>query len=171
MRPTWTAVLIVAVMLTSALTPLAPRAAAQPADFPDLNSFSPVSAEQYFVTPPKENAAPTLDFSTPYNITCSFTRGNHYPQYLRCDGRMADSSDPCAFGEIYWEPSKSSYDRDWQGTNCGNPFSYSKLLSAGQKVSFLDVTCAVGDNRLVACLNTFGGQHGFVLRPSGSEFF
>ena len=84
---------------------------------------------------------------------------------------MADSADPRAFGEIYWEPSKSSYARTWEGSNWANTFSYARLMGSGQKVSFLNVTCAVGDDRLVACLETFNGEHGFVLRPSGSVFF
>jgi hypothetical protein len=160
----------VLIMLAPAL---APRAVAQPADFPDLSGFSAVPAEQYFVETTKTGAARMLDFSTPYNSTCSFSRegDGKYSQYLRCTGRMADSADPCAFGEIYWEPSKTSYDRTWEGSNCSNPYSYAKLLNPGQKVSFLNVTCAVGDNRLVACLDTFNGEHGFVLRPSGSGFF
>ena len=170
MRLTRMAALITEVMLA---TVMAPGAVAQPAGFPDLSGFSTVSAERYFVESPKENAARTVDFSTPYNITCSFIRDDYFqiPPYLRCTGRMADSSDPCAFGEIYWEQSKSSYSRTWEGSDCANPFSYSKLLSLGQKVSFHNVTCAVGDDRLVACLDTFKGEHGFVLRPSGSVFF
>ena len=164
------AVLISAVLLAPVL---APRASALPPGFPDLGGFAAVPAEQYFGGTPGENAAPMLDFSTPFNITCSFRTdgGGRSSQYLRCKGRMADSADPCAFGEIFWESSKDSYDRSWSGSDCANPFSYAKLLSPGQKVSFLNVTCAVGDDRLVACLDTYNGEHGFFLQPSSSRFF
>ncbi|MDT5148253.1 MAG: hypothetical protein QOC58_2898, partial [Mycobacterium sp.] len=46
-----------------------------------------------------------------------------------------------------------------------------KALSAGQKVSYLNVTCAVGADDLVACLDSTSGEHGFVLQRSGSWAF
>jgi hypothetical protein len=45
------------------------------------------------------------------------------------------------------------------------------MLGAGQKVSYNNVTCAVGANKLVACLDTTSGEHGFVLQPSCSFAF
>ncbi|WP_085235011.1 hypothetical protein [Mycobacterium conspicuum] len=167
MRLKLMAVLITGVLLAPAL---APSASALPPGFPDLSGFSTVSADQYFV---EGNAPGMVTFSTPYDLTCSFTReaGGHSSQYLRCKGQMADSNDPCAFGEITWESSKDSYDRTWEGSDCTNRFAYARPLSPGQKVSFGNVTCAVGDNRLSACLDTFNGEHGFFMQPSGSRFF
>ena len=114
-----------------------------------------------------------LDLSTPFNITCSFSRegGGRSSQYLRCKGRMADSADPCAFWEIYWESSKDSYDRTWSGSDCANHFSIAPNCCQGKNVHILNVTCAVGDDRLVACLDTYNGEHGFFLQPSSSRSF
>jgi len=56
----------------------------------------------------------------------------------------------------------------------GNPASApsgSKALNAGQKLSYLNVTCAVGNDNLVACLDATSGDHGFVLQRSGSWAF
>lgn len=49
--------------------------------------------------------------------------------------------------------------------------STGKPLGAGQKLSYLNVTCAVGADSLVACLDTTSGSHGFVLQRSGSSAF
>ena len=46
-----------------------------------------------------------------------------------------------------------------------------EALAAGQKLSYLNVTCAVGADNLIACLDTTSGDHGFVLQPSGSWAF
>jgi len=49
--------------------------------------------------------------------------------------------------------------------NCG------KALAVGQKLSYLNVTCAVGADNLIACLDTTSGDHGFVLQSVGSWAF
>jgi hypothetical protein len=46
-----------------------------------------------------------------------------------------------------------------------------KLLAAGQKLTYLNVTCAVGADNLLACLDTTSGDHGFVVQRSGSWAF
>ena len=56
----------------------------------------------------------------------------------------------------------------------GNPAALpvaGKPLAAGQKVSYLNVTCVVGTDNLLACLDTTSGDHGFVLQRSGSWAF
>jgi len=58
-----------------------------------------------------------------------------------------------------------------ESTTCGRQFSNGTFLGVGQKVSYRNVTCAVGADQLLACLDTSLGQHGFVLRPSGSTAF
>jgi hypothetical protein len=46
-----------------------------------------------------------------------------------------------------------------------------KPLGTGQKLTYLNVTCAVGADNLVACLDTTSGDHGFVVQRSGSWAF
>jgi hypothetical protein len=56
----------------------------------------------------------------------------------------------------------------------GNPAALpygGKALAAGQKLSYLNVTCAVGADKLIACLDTTSGDHGFVLQSVGSWAF
>jgi hypothetical protein len=38
-------------------------------------------------------------------------------------------------------------------------------------LTYLNVTCAVGADNLVACLDTTSGDHGFVVQRSGSWAF
>jgi hypothetical protein len=38
-------------------------------------------------------------------------------------------------------------------------------------LSYLNVTCAVGADNLIVCLDATSGDHGFVLQPSGSWAF
>lgn len=54
---------------------------------------------------------------------------------------------------------------------CGAPYAHGAMLNIGQKVNYRDATCAVGADHLVACLDITRGQHGFVLKPSGSVAF
>ena len=46
-----------------------------------------------------------------------------------------------------------------------------KILNPGQKVSYGNVACAVGDGPLIACIERVGPERGFVLQPSGSFVF
>ncbi|MGB7868969.1 MAG: hypothetical protein WBM01_11940 [Mycobacterium sp.] len=48
-----------------------PHAAALPAGFPNLDSFSPVPVDNYITTGPK-GPKRFVSFSTPYNIECNF---------------------------------------------------------------------------------------------------
>ena len=46
------------------------------------------------------------------------------------------------------------------------------VLNVGQKLTYGNVTCAVGAGSMTACQVTMGDQkHGFVLQPSGSTSF
>jgi hypothetical protein len=50
-------------------------------------------------------------------------------------------------------------------------YSTGAVLNAGQKISYQNVTCAVGGDGLLACLDTNLGPHGFVLKPPSSFAF
>lgn len=163
-----------------------PRAAALPAGFPDLNKFSAVPVENYITTGPK-GPGRWVNFSTPYNIECQFDAAPEpiqarSSQALHCDGDMPGmGSVPyvqgspvqgwCDIGTVRTQNS-GSLALNRESVMCPpRPFNSGALLSAGQKVSSSNVTCAVGAGQLVACLDTNSGQHGFVLKPSGSEAF
>ncbi|WP_255791709.1 hypothetical protein [Mycobacteroides abscessus] len=51
------------------------------------------------------------------------------------------------------------------------PYWSGRLLDRGEKLSYGNITCAVGDDNLVACHDTGGGHHGFVIQASGSSTF
>lgn len=169
---------VLAAGLSAAVFP--PPATASPAGFPDLNGFTAVPADDYVTTGPK-GPGRWVDFSTPYNISCQFVAVEEpgSSEAISCDGDMP-GMDNAAYTQGSPEPG-------WcligtvRSTNSGGlrlnresvmcpagPYNAGTLLNVGQKVSYGNVTCAVGADQLVACLS---GQHGFVLKPSGSSAF
>lgn len=173
-----------------------PPASAQPAGFPDLSTFAPVSADGYVTKKSKGSSdLSTVDFSTPYNIACEFS-ASHDPstrpsQYITCDGDLpgmdsipivalsgtTPAPGDCAVGTARpagMDGPAYGLSRTSDGGCNGGPAKSSlggKVLSVGQKISYQNVTCAVGPTKLVACLDTTSGEHGFVLQPSGSFAF
>jgi hypothetical protein len=173
----------------------APQATAQPPGFPDLNSFAPVPADTYITKKTKGSSdLSTIDFSTPYNVGCTISASqdpNTAPsQYTACNGDVpgldnlplnsATGSSPspgdCIEGQVAPQGMGPSYSLNhyFEGGCNGAPVrpGYGgKPLGAGQKITFKNVTCAVGPNKLIACLDTTSGEHGFLLQPSGSTAF
>ncbi len=165
-----TITMVGAVMCLSGVA--APKhAAAQPPGFPDLGGFDPVPAENYIEA--RSKGLQYAHFSTPFNIQCWFEAAEPvavwHSQDINCLGNMPDEN-PCVVGKAS-PGSGPAYVINKTGDHCGTPYTNGVLLNAGQKVSYRDATCAVGGDHLVACLDTSSGQHGFVLKPSGSFAF
>jgi len=180
----------VTVAAASVIPGPAPQAAAQPPpNFPSLDGYTAVPADGY-VTTSGTGVAPRLSFTGPYNLVCDFYGGPapapQPSQDIKCKGDLPGLDDvpfpgggrsrpgDCVVGSVDfkgpgYELSRMSY------SGCdGNPASApsgSKALNAGQKLSYLNVTCAVGNDNLVACLDATSGDHGFVLQRSGSWAF
>ncbi|HEU0191976.1 MAG TPA: hypothetical protein VFR17_12025 [Mycobacterium sp.] len=161
---------------------VAPPAAALPPGFPDLAAFTAAPAKDYLTDNPKWPGR-YLEFSTPYNIQCSFGAGG-FQQPGGCVGDMpgmdkapyfddVDRSGGCSHGLVSYsdDPAGMQLSRVPQSCDAHPEFNAGRSLGAGQKVSYAGVTCAVGADRLVACLDTAAGEHGFVLRPAGSTAF
>ena len=174
----------------SAIAAPAPQSAAlPPPGFPNLDGFTSVPADGY-ATPSGQGTAPRISFSPTPTLTCDFYGGPapppHPSQDIKCSGDMPGMDDvpfpgggrtkpgDCVVGSVNfqgpgYELSRMSY------AGCDGspptPPSGSKSLGAGQKLSYLNVTCAVGADNLVACLDTTSGDHGFVLQRSGSWAF
>ncbi|MBW0015822.1 hypothetical protein [Mycobacterium sp.] len=174
----------------SALAAPAPQSAAlPPPGFPNLDGFTPVSADGY-TAPTRQDASTRISFSATPTLVCDFYGGAAPPpqpsQDIKCTGDVPGLDDltfpggghpkpgDCVVGSVNfkgpgYELSRMSY------AGCdGNPPTLSsggKPLAAGQKLSYLNVTCAVGADNLVACLDTTSGDHGFVLQRSGSWAF
>lgn len=55
-----------------------------------------------------------------------------------------------------------------EGTGC--QILTTPLLNVGQKITTAGITCAVGGDRLTACIDPLLNR-GFVLQPSGSWTF
>jgi hypothetical protein len=151
----------------------AQHANATPPGFPDLGGFAPVPVENYIVPPVK--GPQFAHFSTPYNIQCLFEAGDAIPawsgQGISCFGEIPGMGDGCVIGQAAAAGSGPAYALSQTGQACGGSYTQGNLLNVGQKVSFRNATCAVGADRLVACLDTTSGEHGFVLKPSGSQAF
>jgi hypothetical protein len=150
------------------------HAAAQPPGFPDLGGFASVPVDG-FIEPPVKGPKFAY-FSTPYNIACFFEAGEVIPawsgQAITCNGEFPGlDNGSCVVGKAAAAGMGPAYAVTRTDQPCGAQFSHGNLLNVGQKVSAFNATCAVGADHLVACLDTTRGQHGFVLKPSGSEAF
>lgn len=156
---------------------------AQPAGFPNLDDFTAVPVDDYLSTGPK-GPGRWVNFATPYNIACQFDAieppaGSS--QAIMCDGDMPGMANAplgsgapvpggCVIGTVRSQGA-AGMRLNRESTTCGRQFSNGGFLGVGQKVSYGNVTCAVGADQLVACLDTSLGHHGFVLRPAGSSAF
>jgi hypothetical protein len=156
---------------------------AQPAGFPNLDDFTAVPVDDYLSTGPK-GPGRWVNFATPYNIACQFDAieppaGSS--QAIMCDGDMPGMANAplssgapvpggCVIGTVRSQGA-AGLRLNRESTSCGRQFSNGAFLGVGQKVSYGNVTCAVGADQLVACLDTSLGHHGFVLRPAGSSAF
>ncbi len=169
---------------------VAPHAAAQPPPgFPNLDGFTPVSADGY-VTSPHPGGSPRIGFSTSSALVCDFYGGPAPPpqpsQDIKCTGDMPGMDDvpfpgggrprpgDCVVGAVSFKGPGYELSRMSYGGCDGNPAalpSGGKALGVGQKLSYLNVTCAVGADNLLACLDTTSGEHGFVVQRAGSWAF
>ena len=182
--PTWMGVVLAAVFgvqsWRSSRQSKSARDAAQVAEAqaeqattaPDLNSFTAVPVEDYFAHDPRSGPnSRTLNFSTPYNVNCGMDARN--PDLLgglatgiRCYGEIPGTggteSLTCPTGHLDGAGPGGSYRLMTQNGNCSPFIPGGKQLGVGQKVTFRNVTCAVGADQLIACLDTTSGEHGFI---------
>lgn len=176
-------------LAVAAIAGSAPHAAAQPPPkFPDLDGFTAVPADGY-VTSSGPTTAARISFSAPNAVVCSFYGGPppapQPSQDIKCSGDMPGMDDvpisgghprpgDCVVGSVAfkgpgYQLSRMSY-AGCDGDSAAQPAG-GKVLAAGQKLTHLNVTCAVGTDNLIACLDTTSGDHGFVVQRSGSWAF
>jgi hypothetical protein len=180
---------IAALTLAASALVSAPHApAAPPPGFPNLDGFTAVPVDGYATTPP--GGAPRISFSPAPSLVCDFYGGTAPPpqpsQDIKCSGDMPGMNDvpfpggghpkpgDCVVGAVNFKGPGYELSRMTYSGCDGSPPALSsggKPLSPGQKLSYLNVTCAVGADNLVACLDTTSGDHGFVLQRSGSWAF
>ena len=179
---------VVALALLMAGLAVAPRCAAQPPPgFPNLDSYTVVPVGGYAVT--GRAGGPRIGFSTQSGVVCDFYGGPapapQPSQDIRCVGEMPGMGDvsfpgggprpgDCVLGAASFAGPGYELSRRSYGGCDGSPApasSTGKPLRAGQKLSYLNVTCAVGADNLLACLDTTSGEHGFVVQHSGSWAF
>lgn len=170
----------------------APPARALPPGFPDLNNFAPVSPDDGYFQQLRAGTSRLVNFAAPGNIVCSFYGGEQPvtapTQGIGCDGVMpgmdgvpfnggGTTAPPgtCVIGRVISQGAGYRLEREnYGGCEDGHapaPPYGGKPLGVGQKITYQNVTCAVGADQLTACLDTTSGQHGFVLKPSGSVAF
>ncbi len=174
------------------VSPLAgpvPRAGAQPPPgFPSLDGFTAVPSDGY-VTSSGPDTPARISFSAPSAVVCSFYGGPapapQPSQDIKCTGDMPGMDDvpipgghprpgDCVVGSVTFKGPGYQLSRMSYAGCDGNPATLpagGKVLAAGQKLSYLNVTCAVGADNLIACLDTTSGDHGFVIQRSGSWAF
>lgn len=146
---------------------------AEPPGFPDLNNFTEVPADSYVAA--GSRGMTFIGFSTSEGVNCGFSNPetpNGQNQLIHCTGPLpglqdvpATGSGPCDTGvvsQVAITHSKGS---------CTDARPTRKILNPGQKITQGMVTCAVGNGPLIACIDRFGSERGFVLQPSGSFVF
>lgn len=181
---------LLAGMSLAAVVAVAPHADAQPPPgFPNLDDFTPVSADAYVITA-HPGGPPRIGFSTASPLVCDFYGGPAPPpqpsQDIKCTGDMPGMDDvsfpgggrprpgDCVVGTVSFKGPGYELSRMSYGGCAGSPAALppgGKPLGVGQKLSYLNVTCAVGPDNLLACLDTTSGEHGFVVQRSGSWAF
>jgi hypothetical protein len=165
---------VMSAVVSMSCTSAPQHAAAQPPGFPNLDSFSLVPIDGYLAEPGR--GPRYAYFSTPYNIQCLFEAGEPIEawsgQGISCYGEIPGmDTGSCVVGRAAAAGMGPAYALSRTDQPCGAQFSHGALLNVGQKVNVRNATCAVGPDRLVACLDTSSGEHGFVLKPSGSVAF
>ncbi|SPM37499.1 hypothetical protein BN1232_02054 [Mycobacterium rhizamassiliense] len=178
-----------ALTLAASALASAPQAlAVPPPQFPNLDGFTAVPADGYVAM--STTSGPRITFLANSSLVCDFYGGAapapQPSQDIKCSGELPGMDDvpfpgashlrpgDCVVGSVNFKGPGYELSRMSYGGCGGNPAalpSNGKLLAAGQKVSYLNVTCAVGADNLVACLDTTSGDHGFVLQSSGSWAF
>ncbi|BAX91883.1 hypothetical protein [Mycobacterium shigaense] len=180
---------VLSLAAASAIASAQPAFAAPPPRFPNLDGFAAVPADGY-VTSSAPSGTPRIAFSAGNTLACDFYGGPapapQPSQDIKCSGELPGMDDipfpgashlrpgDCVVGSVNFKGPGYELSRMSYGGCGGNPAALpnnGKLLAAGQKVSYLNVTCAVGPDNLIACLDTTSGDHGFVLQPSGSWAF
>lgn len=178
-----------ALAAVSAIAVSAPHAGAlPPPGFPNLDTFTAVPADGYQVTGPP-GSPPRVSFSAGSALVCDFYGGPppapQPSQDIKCKGDMLGMDDvpipggrprpgDCVVGSVDFKGPGYQLSRMSYGGCDGNPPPLpagGKALASGQKLTYLNVTCAVGTDNLVACLDTTSGDHGFVVQRSGSWAF
>ena len=169
--------------------PAQPAGALPPSGFPNLDGFTAVPVDGYLTTA-GPGSPPRVSFSATPTLVCDFYGGPapapQPSQDIKCSGDIPGLNDisfpggnhpkpgDCVVGQVNFKGPGYDLSRMSYGGCEGNPPplpSGAKALGVGQKLSYLNVTCAVGPDNLVACLDTTSGDHGFVLQRSGSWSF
>jgi hypothetical protein len=180
---------VLTLVTTSTIAFAQHAAAAPPPRFPNLDSFTAVPADGYITTSLPGNS-PRINFVAPNSVTCDFYGGPapapQPSQDIKCIGELPGMDDipfpggghprpgDCVEGSVNFKGPGYELSRMTYGGCGGNPAvpaNTGKALSVGQKLSYLNVTCAVGNDNLLACLDTTSGDHGFVLQSVGSWGF
>jgi hypothetical protein len=180
---------VVTMVIASAIASGQHAAAQPPPRFPNLDGYTAVPADGYVTTALPGNA-PRISFSTPNSVVCDFYGGPapapQQSQDIRCNGEVPGIDDitfpggghprpgDCVEGAVNFKGPGYELSRMTYGGCGGGPAALpyaGKPLAAGQKLSYLNVTCAVGTDNLIACLDTTHGDHGFVLQSVGSWAF
>lgn len=142
----------------------APKTAAPPANFPDLNTFTAVDPEDYHVS--------GTSFLSPDRIDCVLDFGPH--GVTVCSGAIPGMPASTQGSGCAWvhkaDPATidAPYVLEHSDDACAT--SLARPIQSGKKLVGKNGTCAVGDGGLVACIDA-DNKHGFVLQPSGSWTF
>ncbi|MUL68267.1 hypothetical protein BOO86_27610 [Mycobacterium sp. CBMA 234] len=93
------------------------------------------------------------------------------PDYAKDRDTFAGNDSGSCAGVLFddADSQKPRYSFRRNGGGCP-PFADTKTLDVGQKLVKYQIMCAVGEDRLTACINTTT-NHGFVLQSSGSWTF
>lgn len=155
-----------------------PAAHADPPGFPDLSRFSAVDTAAHVTHYVRGGSA--VGFSTPDGVACSWPLAEDpdFHTTVQCSGDIpgipatVPDTDRTGCAQLIQggglAGSTYLYTFVRRGGYSCPPFP--ATLAVGEKISASNITCAVGDGGVTACIDPLM-NHGFVLQPSGSWVF
>ena len=166
-----------------------PVARAYPPDFPNLETFAAVDPAQFTHTANygRGGTQTSVDFDTPDGVRCTWGHSESpaYHPEIACVGNIpgvpayvADRDQPgctqVSFGE-FLNGSAPVYMFAHRAQNSGTcpsatTAAQGQRLSPGQKLTSTNITCAVAEGDVTACIDPIANR-GFMLTPAGSWTF
>ncbi len=153
-------------------------ALAEPPGFPDLDSFTAVDPGAY-IHHGGRASGDSIGFTAPGGrYGCGFVLSGDAATRLNCSGDIpgvpedqVPASNPpesCSIKRINWTGPGAPYAFGGFKGRCGEYQANAPVLPAGKKIQHGSITCAAEEGA-IACLDTAGGNHGFVLREDGNS--
>ena len=163
-------------LATASITVAMPATHAAPDGFPDLSAFTPVDPKPYISR--NGGGMSAIVFQTDNDIACSWYASSDPSLHttMHCDGHIpglptdTTTGGGCPGVSVPRMTPGAPYELASHGFPCPPFRADLAILHPGQRITETNITCAVGTDNMLACID-YDQNHGFVLQPSGSFAF